>query len=632
MPAGVLTFSRITMKAYGIFLVLGLLLAAAFYLLIVPTVHDEALEKQEQSALALLDQAYFDLESEARWLQQYEEIELRRHQSQLENVIQVAIGIAESVQLGEHDEARADEDPQAHAIEHINNLRFGKGNYVWVITDRGMTLSHPNPRLVGTDVSNLLDAEGKPVIRPFLEQLRTKEQASNRYLFPRAGADEPIDKLSFARKFEPWGWIIGSGVYLDDVQEAVDSARGRLVNRMNETLKKIHLGKSGYFFVFDSQQRVLAHPRFQNDPKKGGNPGQPEALNTLLKQMAASVDNGVSRYDYRWNHPTDRENYDYEKIAWIRYSPSFDWYVCASIYESDFNEEADRVARDITATAFVFWIIGISLGLYAINLGLKPIRTLARAAEGVTRGDYDQHIDLKRSDEIGLLANAFNNMLAHIRGDINGYILAKEHAEESARNKHRMLLQAKRSEQEMSHQAYHDPLTGLANRKYFNQQLAISMAQGQRSEDRLALLFIDLDHFKEVNDNLGHGVGDELLCAVSKRLEARIRHIDTLARLGGDEFIVLMNQLPDPDDVLTLAEDLLRHLREPFHIREFEPMKVEASIGISLFPDHGTNPQELVGYADSAMYQAKRAGRNRICIYNKARCISPQEDSEPQAQ
>ncbi|MES9869063.1 MAG: hypothetical protein ABW149_05090, partial [Sedimenticola sp.] len=89
MPAGVFTFSRITMKAYGIFLVLGLLLAAAFYLLIVPTVHDEALEKQEQSALALLDQAYFDLESEARWLQQYEEIELRRHQSQLENVIQV---------------------------------------------------------------------------------------------------------------------------------------------------------------------------------------------------------------------------------------------------------------------------------------------------------------------------------------------------------------------------------------------------------------------------------------------------------------------------------------------------------------------------------------------------------------
>jgi diguanylate cyclase (GGDEF)-like protein len=156
-----------------------------------------------------------------------------------------------------------------------------------------------------------------------------------------------------------------------------------------------------------------------------------------------------------------------------------------------------------------------------------------------------------------------------------------------------------------------DELTGLPNRRLLFDRLTQGLARARRESTRLALLFIDLDGFKLVNDNLGHGVGDILLVEVAQRLRARTRGSDTVARIGGDEFSVILDHIQKKDEANKAAEDLLDALRPAFEI-EGHSVQVGASIGISIFPDHGDEGGYLLQQADCAMYAAKKSGKNRV--------------------
>ena len=172
----------------------------------------------------------------------------------------------------------------------------------------------------------------------------------------------------------------------------------------------------------------------------------------------------------------------------------------------------------------------------------------------------------------------------------------------------------RQAESKLNYLAYHDPLTGLANRRCFIERLEESMREAQRSEQRLAVLFIDLDQFKQVNDSLGHGVGDELLVAVAARLSEHVRLIDMLARLGGDEFICLMEGVRSEDDVALLAQEINAAFEAVFALGEHE-LFLTASIGICLYPGDGENVLELMRNADTAMYRAKGQGRGLFHFY-----------------
>lgn len=164
-------------------------------------------------------------------------------------------------------------------------------------------------------------------------------------------------------------------------------------------------------------------------------------------------------------------------------------------------------------------------------------------------------------------------------------------------------------DQQLLHQALHDPLTGLGNRKLLLDRLEHGIAQSRRHGDRFGVLIFDLDQFKAVNDSLGHHVGDQLLCKVADRLKVRLRANDTLIRLGGDEFVVLMADLHQPGDALVLAHELLDAFQHPFELPN-NRIHVRSSLGIAIYPDDGTDPDVLMKNADMALYAAKAAGRN----------------------
>jgi len=167
----------------------------------------------------------------------------------------------------------------------------------------------------------------------------------------------------------------------------------------------------------------------------------------------------------------------------------------------------------------------------------------------------------------------------------------------------------------LDYQANHDHLTGLKNRLFFNLSLEQAISHAERHKQKIALLFIDLDRFKEINDSFGHQVGDSVLKIVAKRLHQTIRREDLLVRLGGDEFVILIEEVPNKEGVSTLAKKIIAVLGEEINIEE-QSFYVGTSIGITIYPDDAFNASDLIKNADAAMYRAKSEGRNNFQYYH----------------
>jgi diguanylate cyclase (GGDEF)-like protein/PAS domain S-box-containing protein len=180
------------------------------------------------------------------------------------------------------------------------------------------------------------------------------------------------------------------------------------------------------------------------------------------------------------------------------------------------------------------------------------------------------------------------------------------------------ITERKAMEDQLARMAQYDTLTDLPNRALFSDRLRHAIAQARRDKTRLALMFVDLDKFKPVNDNFGHHVGDLLLQVVARRMQYCIRESDTVGRIGGDEFVVLLPAIEAAADALLVAEKIRASLAQPFDLPGYERQNISASIGIALYPDHGNDEVGLAKNADDAMYRAKTGGRNLVQIFQPA--------------
>jgi diguanylate cyclase (GGDEF)-like protein len=173
----------------------------------------------------------------------------------------------------------------------------------------------------------------------------------------------------------------------------------------------------------------------------------------------------------------------------------------------------------------------------------------------------------------------------------------------------------KLAERQLIYTATHDPLTGLVNRLLLYDRLAQELARARRYNKMIGLVYIDLDRFKEINDSLGHSVGDQLLKAVGTRLKSLLRESDTLARMGGDEYMFVLGDIVNPDDVERIVKSVLASIRKPFDLEGIKH-HITASVGISLYPVDGSDSEILIKAADLAMYFAKSEGRDSFKRYS----------------
>ena len=230
------------------------------------------------------------------------------------------------------------------------------------------------------------------------------------------------------------------------------------------------------------------------------------------------------------------------------------------------------------------------------------------------------------ADDLNRLKGYHSGAVDYIAKPINDQILiskvrvflelyrSKQELQTALEQLYELNRQLKTSQEQIQHLAHHDTLTGLANRRRFTDELDTAIRRTLRNGRRFALLYVDIDGFKPVNDTHGHGIGDVLLQHIAKRLLEGVRVSDTVARLGGDEFAVLLEEVGTAQEGQQVGEQLCRRLSEPFELAAGDqPLAVQvgASIGMALFPDHAQQLDQLLGAADAAMYLAKRGGKNQ---------------------
>lgn len=278
-----------------------------------------------------------------------------------------------------------------------------------------------------------------------------------------------------------------------------------------------------------------------------------------------------------------------EELAAIASVPSNGWFVVARLPTEEIFSPVTRLRHFIIDNTLILLPVFFFIMIFTMRYLMRPLMNAARHADQMTRDEIPfEPLRVERDDEVGHLTTAFNRVLSKLLA----------------------------SRAELQHMAHHDSLTGLPNRQLLADRMEQALARAQRSHEKIAVLFLDLDGFKQINDGLGHEAGDAALREVAARLSVAVRREDTLARVGGDEFTILLSDLNDqPKDAAeSVANKCLAAFAQPFVIRG-QPYILGTSIGIAIGNGACVVDQLLIA-ADHAMYRAKQAGRGQFCWAN----------------
>ncbi|MDP3841398.1 MAG: diguanylate cyclase [Oxalobacteraceae bacterium] len=255
--------------------------------------------------------------------------------------------------------------------------------------------------------------------------------------------------------------------------------------------------------------------------------------------------------------------------------------------------ESRMLGMTIIQIMLVFSIAAVIVAFLVSRMLARPLNQMANAVSRFEAGNTITDLPLERNDEIGYLAKSFLSMTSRLSIQLD---------------------QLQNRQLHLAYLAHHDPLTGLPNRLLFLDRLMQATQQALRETTQFAVMFIDLDEFKDVNDRFGHAVGDETLKLAAKRMQECLRQTDTLSRLGGDEFTILVEDLHSVADAVGIAQKIVDFFELPFVI-DRHSFIMTCSIGIGIYPHHGEQALQLLENADAAMYRAKKQGRSNFQMY-----------------
>lgn len=403
-------------------------------------------------------------------------------------------------------------------------------------------------------------------------------------------ADLAGDQISIHHLLESKGGRRGSAIVLAPIKDFGNNVNVlgyvALVAEVQPLTEIISIQENilNKFFIADSKGRLLT-------------PLEEIELNSLAKTEVDLESEGAASITI--------ENFQQNSISYFLTLDKLDsgfWLASISDNGLILQRKMPYIIIFIMTLSLTLLLSGLVFNFIVNNIAIKPIHKLIYATRLIARGDFKPELTVRSKDELGELALAFRQMGKQLR----------------------------QTSRRIRQLAYFDPLTQLPNRTTLRETLNRLVNQSERGQWKTAVLFIDLDDFKKVNDRLGHEAGDELLVQISERLKNRLRQADLLfeqsgvtsvdqliSRRGGDEFNAILTNIKAAHDAAVVAERIIQDLNEPFYISKSE-IHVGASVGIALFPDDGSDADTLLRNADLAMYEAKGKGKNNYHIFTSA--------------
>jgi diguanylate cyclase (GGDEF)-like protein len=342
-------------------------------------------------------------------------------------------------------------------------------------------------------------------------------------------------------------------------------------------LEVAKLGTAGYFFVVSPKDRLIVSA---TDQKRVMQPVSAKGLNTVLDRR---VEQGYEGPGLAIN------SQGIETLTVSRNMKTTGWFVLAGVPTVEAFAPIATLTRQVYFAALLLTLIMVLVLRYFLVRQWTPIEQAGARIRRMTEGKEPfAPIPIERKDEIGTLIDDFNQLI----------------------------VWRKVAEHQMEYLAHHDALTGLPNRVLVQDRFNQAKAYADRTTNKVALLFLDLDSFKTINDSLGHTLGDTLLKQIAARLAECVRDTDTISRQGGDEFLIVLPAIQSTDDTALVLAKLLERLREPIHVDGHE-LSTSVSIGVAIYPDDGPDFDTLLKKSDMAMYRAKDAGRNTYCYFDE---------------
>jgi len=589
--------SEILKKILVVIVVLVSLYTFAIVFLALPKIDDTIKNLEEANAKEVLNKVVVLTDNVAKSLDDFKKESLSHHKAELKDIVNIVYSMLDDAYikslLNPNDAQKIKED----TLERISKIRYGHNNYIFVFDYDCNILVHPFVKK-GTNMKKVLDIKKEPIVPRMLQVAREFGEGYTRYWWMKNNSDpHPIEKLSYSQDFPKWQMIIGTGMYIDDIEDEVERRKRELIAELKKIMNSTTIGKTGYIYIFD-KDKMLIHPNSNiegKDFKKFLNPGKKTYIyDDLIK---ASKGNGVLYY--KWDKPSDKGHYVYDKVSWIKYIPSMKLYVVSSAYVSELEEISKCLHDKILYIAILILVLSLLVSAYYIRKLLKPIHDLADTANVIADGNYDIRADIKTDDEIGVLAKSFNVMVDRLQDHIQN--LDKKIQEKT---------------DELQSLAITDPLTKLYNRRYFSEISSELFELAKREDKPLSLMMIDIDKFKNINDTYGHQSGDIVIEKLASIMSNMKRESDIACRYGGEEFILLLPKT-SKDGAFNLAQRIRETIENtPIEIKDMNQIiSFTISIGVSeVVFDTDSSIEDVIKRADDAMYKSKHDGRNRVSV------------------
>ena len=483
---------------------------------------------------------------------------------------------------------------QKLAINELRTLRYGNQDYFWINDLDSNLVMHPfRHDLEGRNMAAFKDKKGKQLFSEMIQVARSKGSGFVSYWWEKPGSDIPQPKISFVKLYIPWNWVIGSGVYTGDIEAKFNRHLTIIIAALIVVLSLVAIfyviiAKSISTPLSETAQnmRALAHGVLNIEkPEKFDN-------NEIGDLQRATI--------YFQEKLVERRK---DEAALIKLSAAVEQSPTSIIItDTDGNiEYVNPKFEKISGYSFEE-VKGknpslLNSGITAHDRYKQLWKTISSG--GTWRGEFQN----RRKDGTLFWESAAISPIFSNGGEITHYLAIKEDINDK-----------KEAEHKLFYQANYDQLTGLPNRELAKDRLSQAIKRARRNKTTVALMFIDLDNFKRVNDTLGHATGDQLLEEMAKRLLSCVREEDTIARFGGDEFVVILPDLKNTLSAETISLKIIESASRPLMINGKEIITT-TSVGIAVYPDNAESTEDLAKNAGSAMYKAKEAGGNAFYFF-----------------
>jgi signal transduction histidine kinase len=408
-----MTLSRLWLKAVALILCIVALCALAIAVTVIPLVQRSTTAQEEKYATSILDQVYNLVEAKSQEIESYRTLALDARKRELKDITSVLAGYLDAERTSAQDTPGAQGVARTRALEFARKFRYGQNDYVWVSDLASRLISHPDPKLNGADFSQVKDVYDNLIVPPMVAVAREQGEGYTSYWWNRLGKDKPAEKLTYSRFYAPWSWVIGTGVYVDDITEEVERRKAGLIAELREALRKVTIGHTGYMYVFDADFNMIIHPSQKLEGTNFTDTADPLTRQPLGAELKEAARTGQP-LRYVWDRPNEPGNYVYEKISWVRRHPGFNWYIASSVYTDDLFRDTRALSGRIAGIAFVVFVVSALLGGVFIRRLVLPISRLSKAALAVQSGDLTVRSGIVRQDEIGILSQEFDAMVGKL--------------------------------------------------------------------------------------------------------------------------------------------------------------------------------------------------------------------------